>query len=122
MVDSPLVGWGTPTDEDALVPLNYASRALEASAVIKTGPGLLVGITITNTLSSPQYLMVFDAVTLPADGAIPKLAKSIPANDAVGINWIPPRTFLTGIIVCNSTTNTSKTLGLANCIFDAQFI
>lgn len=122
MVDSPLLGFGTPSDDEALVPLNSYSRALEASHVVKTGPGILYGVTVTNTLASAQYFLVFDASVLPADGAIPLLAKSCPANDAVGFSWLPGRTFLTGIIVCNSSTNTSKTIGLTNCLFDCQFL
>ena len=121
-VDSPLVGWGTPDPDTALEPLNYSSARLQASAVVKTGPGLLYGITVTSTLASAQYLLVFDASTLPADGAIPLLAKSVPANDAVGFSWLPARTFQVGCIVCNSTTNTSKTIGAANCFFDVQFL
>ena len=122
MVDSPLVGWGTPGEDEALVPLNYSSRALSSSAVVKTGPGLLYGVTVTNTSASAQYFQLFDASTLPADGAIPILAKSIPANDAVGFSWLPGRTFLVGIIVCNSSTNATKTIGSANCFFDCQFL
>lgn len=122
MVDSPLSGWGLPTDDEALLPLNFSSPALASSAVVKTGPGILYGFTITNTLASTQYVLVFDAVKVPADGAIPILAKSLAANDAVGFSWLPGRTFLTGIVLCNSTTNTSKTLGSANCFFDVQFV
>lgn len=122
MVDSPVVGWGLPDDADALLPLNYASRALASSAVVKTGPGYLYGMTVTNTSASSQYLLLFDATAVPADGAIPILAKSLAANDATGFAWLPARTFLTGLVVCNSSTNTSKTIGSANCFFDVQFV
>ena len=122
MVDSPVTGWGLPTDDEALLPLNHYSTALANSMVVKTGPGILYGVTVTNTLASTQYLLVFDANTVPADGAIPLLAKSLPASDAVGFNWLPGRTFTVGIVVCNSSTNTSKTIGSANCLFDCQFV
>lgn len=121
-VDSPLTGWGLPDSADALEPLNKWSNALQASMVVKTGPGILYGVTVTNTLASSQYVLLFDATAVPADGAVPILAKLLPASDAVGFSWLPGRTFLTGIVVCNSTTNTSKTLGLANCLFDCQFV
>lgn len=122
MVDSPLVGWGVPTDEDALVPLNACSPRLENSRVVKTGPGYLFGFTVTNTLASAQYVQIFDATTLPADGAVPILAKSLTASDATGFLWYLPRTFLVGLVICNSTTQGTKTLGSANCLFDVQFI
>lgn len=122
MVDSPILGWGLPDSADALEPLNYASARLQASAVIKTGPGILYGFTVTNTKASAQYCLVFDANSVPADGAIPILAKSVAANDAVGFSWLPGRTFLVGIVICNSSTNTSKTVGSADCFFDVQFV
>ena len=126
MVDSPLTGWGTPTPDIALEPLNYASPALASSAVVKTGPGILYGFTITNTSSSAQYVLLFDyanaATPVPANGAIPLLAQSCPANDATTFNWIPGRTHLVGIVLCNSSTNATKTLGSANCFFDVQFV
>lgn len=121
-VDSPLIGWGLPDEADALEPLNYCSPRLAASAVVKTGPGILYGITVTNTKAAAQFIQIFDAATVPADGAIPILAKSVPASDAIGFNWLPGRTFLVGIVICNSSTNTSKTIGSADCIFDCQFV
>jgi len=122
VVDSPLTGWGLPDSDEALQPLNTSSPALQASRVVKTGPGILYGITVTNTLAGTQYVQIFDASTLPADGAVPLLSKQLPASDAVGFSWLPGRTFLVGIIVCNSSTIGSKTIGLANCLFDCQFV
>lgn len=121
-VDSPLIGWGLPDEADALEPLNYTSPRLQASCVVKTGPGILYGVTITNTKATAQFFQLFDAATLPADGAVPLLAKSITASDAVGFNWLPGRTFLVGIIVCNSSTQSTKTIGSADCIFDCQYV
>lgn len=120
--DSPIEGWGLPDDDEALLPLNNASPALAASRIVKTGPGRLFGLTVTNTKASAQFVQVFDASSLPADGAVPILSKSVPAGDAVGLNWIPARTFLVGIVVCNSSTSASKTIGSADCLFDVQFV
>lgn len=120
--DSPLLGWGTPPGHETLEPLNNASPRLEASRVVKSGPGKLYGLTVTNTNMAAQFVQVFDASTVPADGAVPLFAKSVPAGDAVGIQWLPGRTFLVGIVVCNSSTQGDKTIGAADCLFDAQFI
>lgn len=122
MVDSPLRGWGLPSDDETLLPLNDYTARLSSSIVAKTGPGILYGFTVTNTKASAQYVLLFDASTLPADGAVPILAKSVPANDAVGFSWLPGRTFGVGLIICNSSTNTSKTIGSADCLFDCQFV
>ena len=120
--DSPLTGWGLPEDADALLPLNHYSIALAASMVVKTGPGILYGLTVTNTKASAQFVQVFDASALPADGAVPLFSKSVAAADATGFNWLPGRTFLVGIVICNSSTSGSKTIGSADCLFDVQFV
>jgi hypothetical protein len=105
-----------------LQPLNYTSRALEASCVVKTGDGILYGFTVTNTKASAQFVLLFDRATVPSSGAVPILAKSVPAGDAVGFNWLPGRTFFAGIVLCNSTTQGSLTPGSADCIYDAQYL
>lgn len=109
-------------DDTAREPNNYASRKLENSAVVKTGDGWLYGFTITNTKASAQFVQVFDAPAVPADGQVPVIAKSVPAGDAVGFSWLPPRRFESGLIICNSSTQGSKTIGSADCLFDAQYI
>lgn len=120
--DSPIHGWGLPNDDEAQLPLNTTSPALAASRVVKTGPGILYGFTISSTKATAQFVQVFDAAVVPADGAVPLISKSLPAQDAVGFSWLPGRTFNVGIIICNSTSQASKTLGSADCIIDAQFI
>lgn len=109
-------------EEANLWPPNSFSVRLEASRVIKTGDGILYGLTVTNTKASAQFVQVFDASTLPADGAVPIFAKSVPASDAVGFAWLPGRTFFAGIIVCNSSTQATKTIGSADCLFDAAYL
>jgi hypothetical protein len=109
--------------EDAfLSPLNYSSRALEASCVVKTGDGILFGFTVSNTNAAARFVMVFDSRTVPANGAVPIMAKSVPLGDAVGFNWLPGRTFFAGIVLVNSTTQGSLTIGSADQIFDAQYL
>lgn len=82
--DSPLAGWGTPDADEQLRPFNYSSPRLQSSAVVKTGPGKLFGLTVTNTKASAQYVQLFDASSVPAEGAVPVLAVSVPASDEIG--------------------------------------
>ena len=120
--DSPLTGWGTPPDYIALEPLNIHSNAYEASRVVKSGPGILYGFTIYNSKASSQFIQVFDAAALPADGAIPAWVGTVAATSNLAANWLPGRTFQTGIVLCNSSTGATKTIGAADCFFDAQFL
>jgi len=104
------------------LPINAPSRALEASRFVGHGPRILYGITVTNTKTSAQFFQLFDSDSVPADGAVPLLSKSVPAGDAVGIQWLPGRVFLVGIVVCNSSTSATKTVGSADCLFDVQYV
>jgi hypothetical protein len=106
----------------SVLPPNYVSRKLESSAIVKTGDGQLFGLTVTNTNAATQFLLGFDAQTLPGDGAVPLFAYKLPAADALPLTWIPGRTFFAGLILCNSSTQGSKTIGAADCLFDVQYL
>jgi hypothetical protein len=104
-------------------PRNSFSNALENSHVVTAGEGRLYGFTVSSTRASGQFIQVFDASVLPADGAIPLLSIDIATVTAKGVSWgITGRWFYRGIILCNSTTQGSKTIGAADCLFDAQYL
>jgi hypothetical protein len=102
-------------------PPNYTSKALETFARVKTGDGLLFGFTVTNTNAAARFALLFDTSVLPANGAVPIFAKSVPAGDAVGFSWIPPRSFQAGCFIVNSTTQATLTIGAADQLYDAQY-
>jgi hypothetical protein len=104
------------------LPANIHSNALSASLIVKSGQGLLYGFTVLNTNASAQFIQVFDAQSVPADGAVPAVVFVVAGAGDKGVNWIPARTFHTGIVICNSSTADTKTLGSADCFFDAQFV
>lgn len=121
-VDSPLTGWGLPTEFQASLPLNNHSNGLEASRLIKSGPGELYGFTVYSNKASAQFIHVFDAASVPADGAVPTVIFTVAATSFLPVAWLPSRTFLYGIVLANSTTAATKTAGSADCFFDAQFV
>lgn len=121
-VDPSAIGRSLLGEDPLRFPLNYASRKLENFAVVKTGDGWLYGLTVTNTKATAQFVLVFDASVLPADGAVPLIGKSMQAGDAFAASWLPPRRFEAGLILCNSSTQASKTIGGADCLFDVQYI
>lgn len=107
---------------EANLPSNHRSNGLVASLVATTGPSLLYGFTVLNTNASAQYIQVFDATALPADGATPDLVFTVSGSSNLPVQWIPWRTFNTGIVLCNSSTAGTKTIGAADCFFDVQYV
>lgn len=122
MVDSPLLGFGTPGDDLANLPLNNQSIAYAASLVVKTGPGILFGFTVYNSNTGAQFIQIFDARTLLADGATPACIFTVAGASNLPVQFLPGRTFLTGCVLVNSSTGPTKTIGSADCWFDAQFL
>lgn len=102
-------------------PWNSSSNVLEASHVVKSGRGLLFGFTVYNS-GAAQFIQWHDATTLPADGAVPAGFVPIAATTDRELLWIPARTFHSGIVLCNSSTGPTKTIGAADCFFDAQYV
>ena len=102
-------------------PLNFNVEVLR-NAIVVPGRIVVYGFTVYNTKSSAQYLNVFDANTVPADNAVPLFSFALAANNGVGFGFTPRgRQFQTGLVLCNSSTDTLKTIGSADCFFDVQF-
>lgn len=96
------------------------SRAVAASIVVKPTSGLLYGFWVSSVAA--QFIQVFDFNGLPAEGAVPLLSFPVAATSGVGANWIPARSFRNGLVLCNSSTQHTKTIGSADCIFDVQYL
>jgi hypothetical protein len=96
-----------------------ASVALAASLVIKAAAGTLISLEGHND-GAQQYIQVHNAAALPANGAVPTYVFLVPADSnfslTVPVSGIP---FITGIVVCNSSTLATKTIGAADCWFTA---
>jgi len=103
--------------------VNSTSSAYEASRVIKPRPGKMFGASFFNGKASTQYVLVFDATTLPADGTAPTLIYTLSAGSTLGVDFgVHGRNFTRGIVVCNSSVAISKTIGSADCTFDVQYL
>lgn len=97
-------------------------RAALTNQAILVGEVRVYGFTVYSSLASAQWIDMFDADTLPADGASPIFPVAIGANTQSGFYFgSRGRVFHRGLCLCNSTTETTKTLGAANCFFDVQF-
>jgi len=98
---------------------NVSSAALEASHVLKASAGSLVSLRGYNS-GGAQFIQLHNAAALPANGAIPLVVMAVPATSNFEIPLPVPLVFATGIVVCNSSTAPTKTIGGADCFFTAQ--
>jgi hypothetical protein len=94
----------TATASMGIAPVVTGSAA--ANLVLKAGAGNLYSFQVTSGASA-GFVLVFDATSAPADGAVtPKKCYQLAANGTLGASWIPgpPLNFATGITVSFSTT------------------
>lgn len=93
------------------------SAAAESSHVLKAAPGSFIGGHVTAT--GAGFLMLFDAVAAPADGAVaPKTCVAVAANTSVNI--VNPQPFLTGVVAVFSSTGCFTKTASAVAYFSFQ--
>lgn len=101
---------------------NATSIVYETSRVAKATPGVFYGLSGYNSKGSAQFIQLHNAASLPADTAVPVLMFTVPATSNFAIDFGPRgRSFSVGIVVCNSSTGPTKTIGSADCWFDLQY-
>lgn len=123
MTDSYSLAAPAAADQSAyLEPYNSYSLKYENARQIAAGRSLLLGLTVFSSNVASQWVQLFDSLTLPADGTPPVWIQTVAATGNLGFLWIPGRVFEAGIWACNSTTGPTKTIGAADCYFDAQWI
>lgn len=111
---APTTGGGTTSDNPG---------ALAASRIIKAAAGKLFKLRMTNTNVAARFLQVFDSAGLPADATVPLISIPVGIGAYVDIDFgTYGRSFANGIVVCNSTTIATKTIGAADSLFDASFV
>ncbi len=98
------------------------STAYEASRIVKASPGTLISISGYNS-GPAQFIQLHDSATLPANGSAPVKIIAVPSQSNFSIDvpltGIP---FAAGIVVCNSSTGPTKTIGSADIYFTAVSI
>lgn len=68
-----------------------------------------------------QEIQIFDLAALPANGTFTPLSLPVAANDWFAFFFGPGQPMANGIVVCNSTTANTKTIGAADCSFSVAF-
>lgn len=110
----------TASSTFALTPV--VTSAVASSLVLKASAGNFYGLT-TVAGASAGFVMLFDATTAPADGAVtPKECLPIAANSSNTISYIPgpPIAYTTGIVAVFSTTGCFSKTASATAFFSGK--
>lgn len=100
---------------------NATTTAYAASLVASSSPALCIGFSGFNASASPQFIQVHNAPSLPADTAIPEITFRVAASTEFSYHFgNSGREFSDGMVICNSSTGPTKTIGSADCWFDVQ--
>lgn len=89
--------------------------------VVCARPALVFGFTASSI--GAQFIQLFDAETLPAEGAVPTLVYPVAATSSCAAAFIPPRAFQNGVVILASSTQHTKTIAVsADTLFDVQYL
>lgn len=103
-------------------PTSASTTAYASNVVAKASAGVLYSITGYSSRTSAQFIQVHNAAALPADASVPVLIFYVPASANFSLDLGRyGRYFSTGIVVCNSSTGPTKTIGAADCWFDVLY-
>lgn len=113
----PTVGTPSAAAANAIAP--SASTAAESSHIAKASAGNLYRVAIT-TGGTAGYLMAFNAVSAPADGAVtPLLCRVIAANASLTVSFAEmPARYGTGITFVFSSTGCLTKTASATAFFE----
>jgi hypothetical protein len=114
-----------PSASAAVGQTPVVSAAGESSHVLKASAGNLYGVYATNLTATAGFLVLINATTAPADGAITPLAcVPLTANGVASINFLPgpPAVYSTGItaVVTSAATCFTKTTGVITAFIAGQ--
>lgn len=112
----------TPGQLAASCPLREGSTALEKSHIIKASAGILFGIIGFNSLITPQFIQVHNSEAEPEADAVPIYTFEVQARAHFALDLSPFGDFFsTGIVVCNSSTLETLTIGADDCWFVGRY-
>jgi hypothetical protein len=98
-----------------------SSSTYEASKVVKAGAGTLFNLSGYNS-GPAQWLQLYNSTTLPANGVAPILLLAVPAQSTFSFDWTKGIPCSTGIVIGNSSTGPTKTIGSTDCYFTASYV
>lgn len=113
----------TPVTNNTNAMSSAASTAYATNLVIKGSAGRLYQLTGYNSKASSQFIQIHNTTSLPSDTAVPIFTFLVPPSTSFSLDFFPMgRYFSTGIVVCNSSTGATKTVGSSDCWFNAEYL
>ena len=102
--------------------LSYSdSVAYVASVVVKATPGTVFRISGYNS-GAAQFVQLHNTATLPADAAIPAIVFAVAATSNFDYDLSDTGRYCgTGIVISNSSTAPTKTIGAADIFFNILY-
>jgi hypothetical protein len=101
---------------------NSGGALVGSGVIVNAGPARLFNLTVTSESASDQYVMLFDAAAVPANGAPAVAAFKVPAGSTAGIDYgSRGKAFKNGICWSNSSTLPDRTGGAADCFAEANW-
>ncbi|WP_394835829.1 hypothetical protein LVJ94_02735 [Pendulispora rubella] len=102
--DSPATSWSAPS-------------GLAAHGTIREAPCLLYRVFGSNEGPAKRWIMLFDATSLPADGALPSFAIPVVEGGSFAIDLQRTRPFASGLAWAASSTPGTLTIDPGACIW-----
>jgi hypothetical protein len=106
------------TQEDSTPYQLVFTDAGEVSMVIRAGAVIMTQLLVTNLSATAGFVQVFDASSLPGNGAAPLFTLPLPASGAVSLDT--PVCGAAGLVVAISTTAETLTISTDEAKFLAN--
>ena len=111
-----------PRGDRAGAPSSATTPAYAASIIAKAAPGTGYYVTGHHSGLAAKFIQIHDAAALPADGSAPSIILLAAAASNFSFYFGTfGRYFSNGIVVCNSSTGPTKTIGAADCWIDVGY-
>ncbi len=113
-----------PDSTATYAPTVASSTAYANNIIIKASPGVLYNLTGYNSKTTSQFILLLNATTVLGNGNATSFpALNVPAGQTFSLDFGGKfgRFFSTGMVVVNSSTANTVTIGSADCWFDALY-